>query len=44
MSAVTADVEKQVVREIPFVPVAAPKTLGAGVSGDSQKMHGFAKV
>lgn len=44
MSAASTDVEKQHVNEIPVVPVAAPKTLGAGVSSDNQKTHGFAKV
>ncbi|KAH8634175.1 hypothetical protein IG631_09575 [Alternaria alternata] len=31
-SAGTTDVEKQLTHESPTVPVAAPKTLGAGVS------------
>ena len=39
MSAATTDIEKQIVNDVPVVPVAARKTLGAGVSEGTPKKH-----
>jgi hypothetical protein len=43
-SAGTTDVEKQLTHDVPVLTVAAPKTLGSGVSGVAQKICGVAKM